>query len=62
MNLYNKICIVVIPDNKSYVARVVTDNGYIVQVRPLGHNVKLTVGKSFADNKFDKAIIPTFYS
>lgn len=64
MNLYNKICVVTMkgkPD-KDYVARVITDNGYIVQVQLLGHSFKLTVGKPLADYKFNQTQVPTFYA
>ncbi len=61
MNLYNKICVVnIAPDNKSYISRVVTDNGYIVQVRPFGQSFNLTIGKPLADTKFNMARVPLF--
>lgn len=61
MNLYNKICMVCLPD-RNYVARVITDNGYIVQIQLLGKPFKMTVGKPMADHKFYAEHIPTFYA
>lgn len=59
MNLYNKLCVVVM-SGEHYVSRVVTDNGYIVQLQPIGHNSTLTFGKPLADRRFEQARIPIF--
>lgn len=59
MNLYNKLCVVVMSEGY-YVARIITDNGYIIQLQPIGHNSTLTFGKPLADRRFERARIPIF--